>query len=152
MRNALALATLACLMISGCSSSDDNGDGGNGTTTTGMDGGNGGGATTTSPAPGPAGNLTHYDCTATVGAAGISGNGVGGCNMNNGDGIPSNGIVRVLTPATGCHIEYDENDDNQADGVAEVDAEYEEGTSFTAFCDPTMPPNSTSSMDIQLVA
>jgi len=142
VRNALALATLACLVISGCSSRDD------GTTGTPADGMTVTSVPTTTTVP-----VTVNQTLACTTQAGLTGNanlndGVGGCIMS--DGVGSNTTVMALRLAAGCVSWYDTTPgDSTTEGEALVGHEYPKGTTFGVYCDATMAPNSESQMDVE---
>lgn len=151
MRTLVMLTLCSALLLSGCMGGSDTsssgpatGAGTTGPATTGSGG-------TTTGAGGAMGNATHYKCTTQVGTT-VAGTGTGGCVLTPSGGLPKDGSVTALAPASGCTIEYNANGDNMSDGPAAVSSDYKKGTIFQAFCDATMPPNSESAMDIQLSA
>lgn len=83
----------------------------------------------------------ELSCTAMLGAAGVSGGfgpiQMGGCNLGATSG---DGTLLEIDVSSACNLEFDANGDSQSDGDAVIGTAYESGTTFTAFCDPTMTP------------
>ena len=88
------------------------------------------------PPVAPPRETTTHSCTATAGAAVISFSGgpvnIGGCNIVT---LSTAKELLAQDPAEGCSIQVDLDGDTQADEPAQVGKVYDEGASFTAFCE-----------------